>query len=137
MLAAPRTGAGSNDAEDNDRAEVNSVSNEREKLERQVAKRQKEHAAAGNTNQLVSLSVTRLTTARQVFDALLVTNRWLDNWQKQTRYNWLKRWEARSAGNPGARAPGDDEWGPDEKNKPKLDVANATAADDEADAAAK
>lgn len=131
VLAAHRTGSGEYSAAAKDREEVNSVFNEREIRERQNAERQRERGAVGNTEQLYSLTVTRLETARQVFDALLVTNRWLDNWQKQTRYNWLKRWEARSEGNPGARAPGDDERGPDDDNHPKVDVANAAVVTDE------
>lgn len=71
----------------------------------------------------------------EALDALLVRSRWLKAWQKETRNNWLRRWEARTDESPGARAPGDDEPGPDDHNKPKLDVESSEVVTDEPSAA--
>ncbi len=106
------------DAED---AYEEHVENERRRL-KNVARQSR----LDNTDQLFDLSIVRVGTAREVFDSLLVTNRWLAKWQAETRENWLKRWECRpkdANGNfvhGGARAPGDDAPGPDDKNLPRL-----------------
>ena len=100
----------------------------------------KQFQDAGKKGEFTSgLQFSEVGTVGAALDVLLVRSQWLKAWQKQVRLNWLKRWEARSEGNPGARAPGDDEPGPDDFNQPKLGVANAaasaTAAADESAAA--
>jgi hypothetical protein len=99
-------------------------------LEDEVAERQK-YIVSGSPEarkaaiDYPGLVVAQISTAREVFDSLLVTNRWLAKWQADTRENWLKRWECRpkdANGNfvhGGARAPRDDAPGPDDMNLPR------------------
>ena len=72
------------------------------------------------------LNVIRVNTAREVFDSLLVRNRWLAKWQDVTRENWLVRWEDGTA-----RAPNDKEPpGPDNQNpRTTPDAADAKGDD--------
>lgn len=123
VVLADRRANDADDSIDAYRNETNAAFSNYQAIESRNNKIQMQSAAAGNSEQLYSLTVLRKSTAREVFDSLLVTNRHLADWQKAGRYNWLSRWAPRTADSRGARAPDDDAWGPDDDNGESSAVA--------------
>ena len=127
ILAAPpkKPSTGVDEKQETWRREVDEAENQYRERERIRFVAAAQSASSQREGTVFDGSIVRVSTAREVFDSLLVTNRWLAGMQAKARENWLKNWECRprdDQGNfihGGARALGDAAAGPDDAHAPR------------------